>query len=144
MNKSVIEQWFDMFVKLVVTIFLFSSIYILIFMGIEAEVSIKYIWGVFGISLSLSLARIPFFYEWNMGKFAVIVFNVIYALFANAVVLFVGSFLRWFNFKQPATIIGIEITFVLVFVVVWLIIWISMKHSEQKLNNQLKKIKGGE
>ena len=141
MNKTIINQAIDMFTRLVTAIFIFSSIYISFFGGIESVVQIKYIWAVLIISLVLTAGRIPFFNDEGYSKNALIIWNIIYFIGANFVVLATGLFLNWFSLKYPATIIGMELTFIAVFLVVWFSIYISIKHSKQKLNDQLKKIK---
>lgn len=141
MNNSRLSDFFDMFTKLATAIFLFSSLYILCFVGIEGAVSLKYVWGVLGISAVLSLAKIIIFPDRELPKATFLVCNIVYALFCNIVVLAVGLWLNWFSLNHPATIIGIEITFVVVFIVVWIAIYLSTKHSADQMNEQLKKLK---
>lgn len=141
MNKNILNQFFEMFTKLTTVIFIFSSVYISIFVGFNDSLSVKYIWGVLFVALVISVARIPFFSEKERSKRQFLILNIIYFLITNAVVLATGFILHWFTLENPATIIGMEITYVLVFATVWFLIYISIKHSAQKLNDQLKKIK---
>lgn len=141
MNKTIINQAIEIFTKLATAIFLFSSIYIAFFTGTESTVQIKYIWAVLLISFVLTVGRIPFFNDERFSKNALIIWNIIYFIGANFVVLATGFFMNWFSLKSPATILGMELTFIAVSIVVCFSIYISIKHSKQKLNNQLKKIK---
>ena len=98
----------------------------------------KYIWGVLAISLILSAAYLPLYSD--LSKKAYIIGSVIYYVFADCVVLGVGLLLGWFRLEVPASIIGMEITFVVVSVSVFFIEYLSIKHSTHVLNDQLKKI----
>jgi len=138
MNKSKLSFFIVMFSILATAIFIFSSVYTVCFAGLDAVLSVKYIWGVLGISFVLTLAYLPFLSE--LSRTAYIIWNIVYFLFADFIVLLTGFFLGWFSLKHPVTIIGMEITFVVVFVTVWVTTYISIKHSAQKLNEQLKKI----
>ncbi|MCQ2591732.1 MAG: DUF3021 family protein [Treponema sp.] len=141
MNKSILNQFIDMFSKLSTAIFFFSSIYIAIFVGFDGGLSVSYIWGVLALSFIICLARLPFCFDKEMTKKKYILWNVFFFIFANIVVLVFGFLLGWFNLKAPATIIGMEITYIAVSIVIWVLICMSMKHSADKMNQQLKKIK---
>lgn len=141
MNKNILDQFIEMFAKLTTAIFIFSSIYISLFVGFSETLSVKYIWGVLFVSFIISVARIPFFYEKERSKLQYVILNIVYFFVTNSVVLLTGFFLHWFTLEKPETIIGMEITYIAVFAVVWGLIYISIKHSAQKLNEQLKKIK---
>lgn len=141
MNKSKFNFLLDMFAKLSTAIFLFSSIYIAIFNGIEKSMSVTYIWGVLAQAFLLTVAYIPLIPETEFSKKRLLIINICYFIFADIVVLGFGLFLKWFSISHPVTIIAMEITFVVVFVVVYSIMYISAKSSAAKMNEQLKKIK---
>lgn len=138
MNKSKFSYFIHMFSMLTTAILVFSSIYILFFFGLNVEIKMKYIWGVLAISLILSTAYLPLYSD--LSKKAYIIGSVIYYVFADCVVLGVGLLLGWFRLEVPASIIGMEITFVVVSVSVFFIEYLSIKHSTHVLNDQLKKV----
>lgn len=127
-----------MFSKLTTAILLCSSVYIFCFNGFDATLGVAYIWGVLGISLLLSVAYLPFLNE--LSKKAYIIWTIVYALFANAVVMGAALLLGWVSVKVTSSIIGMEIVFVVVYAVVWFFMWLSLKRSTQVLNEQLKKV----
>lgn len=127
-----------MFSKLTTAILLCSSVYIFCFNGFDATLGVAYIWGVLGISLLLSVAYLPFLNE--LSKKAYVIWTIVYALFANAVVMGAALLLGWVSVKVPSSIIGMEIVFVVVYAVVWFFMWLSLKRSTQVLNEQLKKV----
>lgn len=139
MNKTKLNFFIEMFSKLTAAILLFSSVYIFCFNGFDTVLSVKYIWGVIGIALLLSVAYLPFLNE--LSRKSHIIWSIGYALFANAVVLGAALFLGWISVQVPSSIIGMEIVFVVVYAVVWFVMWLSLKRNTQLLNDQLKKVK---
>jgi len=135
------SSFIDLFTKLSTAIFLFSSLYILFFVGFNAVVPLRYVWGVLGVSAVLSLANILLFPERELPPAQFLLRTIGYALFCNVVVLGVGLWLRWFSLKAPATLIGLEITFAVVFAVVWGVMYLSTKRDTDKMNAQLQKLK---
>lgn len=127
-----------MFSKLTTAILLCSSVYIFCFNGFDATLGVAYIWGVLGISLLLSVAYLPFLNE--LSKKAYIIWTIVYALFANIVVMGVALLLGWVSVKVPSSIIGMEIVFIVVYAVVWFFMWLSLKRSAQVLNEKLKEV----
>lgn len=140
MNKSKISYFLTMFSIMVTAILIVSSIYIYCFRGMAYVLNVKYVWSVLGLSLGLSLGYLPFLSD--LSRRAYVIWNIVYFFIADFIVLLVGFIQGWFSLARPSTIIGMEITFVLVYVIVWIVILISMKNSTQKLNDQLKKIQG--
>lgn len=141
MNKSKLNFLIDLFAKITTVSFIFSSIYIFIFAGLETAFSVKYVWGILGESFILSVAYLPFVTEKEMPRKKYLICNILYFIFADLVVLGLGLYMGWFSLKRPATFIGMEINFVSVFVVVWAIMYLSAKNSATKMNEQLKKLK---
>ncbi|MBQ0167965.1 MAG: DUF3021 family protein [Treponema sp.] len=138
MNKSKLNFFIEMFSKLTTAILLCSSVYIFCFNGFDATLGVAYIWGVLGISLLLSVAYLPFLNE--LSKKAYIIWTIVYALFANIVVMGVALLLGWVSVKVPSSIIGMEIVFIVVYAVVWFFMWLSLKRSAQVLNEKLKEV----
>lgn len=138
MNKSKLNFFIEMFSKLTTAILLCSSVYIFCFNGFDATLDVAYIWGVLGISGLLSVAYLPFLNE--LSKKAYVIWTIVYALFANIVVMGAALLLGWVSVKVPSSIISMEIVFVVVYAMVWFFMWLSLKRSTQVLNDQLKKI----
>lgn len=141
MNKSLVSAFIDMFAKLATAIFFFSSIYICIFSGIHGSVSLSYIWGVLLLSAILTAARLPFLKEKEMPRIPFLLWNIVYSVFANGVVLATGLWLGWFSLAHPITIIAMELLFVVIFITVWVVMYLSLRHSTEKMNSQLQKFK---
>lgn len=141
MKKSNISFLIDMFSKLSTAIFLFSSIYIYIFSGLERIMSVTYIWGVLAQAFLLTVAYIPFRTEKEMSKRRLLISNICYFIFADLVVLGFGLLFKWFTLDHPITIIAMELTFVVVFIVVYLVMYLTAKSTVSKMNEQLKKLK---
>lgn len=83
MNKSKISFLIDMFAKLTTAIFLFSSLYIAIFNGINTSISFSYIWGVLGLSFLLTVAFIPLIPEKEISRKRLLICNICYFIFAD-------------------------------------------------------------
>lgn len=141
MNKSKISFLIDMFAKLTTAIFLFSSLYIAIFNGINTSISFSYIWGVLGLSFLLTVAFIPLIPEKEISRKRLLICNICYFIFADVVVLGFGLLLNWFSLQHPVTIVAMEITFIVISIAVYLIMYFSAKNSAAKMNEQLKKMK---
>lgn len=141
MYKTKLGYLMDLFSKITTFSFIFSSIYILIFAGTEENFSIRYIWGILGESFVLAAAYLPLITEKELSKSRYLIYNILYFLFANVVVLGFGLYMGWFSLKRPATIIAMELNFLLVFITVWAVMYFSAKSSVNKMNEQLKKMK---
>jgi len=141
MNKTRFNFFIDMFSKLTTAIFLFSSIYIFLFNGFQKNLSVKFVWGILAEAFLITLGYLPLVTEKEMPKSRYLIFNILYFIFTDLVVLGFGFYFGWFSIKHPITIIAMEITFVITFAVVYLIMFMSVKRSTKKMNDQLKKLK---
>lgn len=141
MNKTRLRFFIDLFSKITTFSFIFSSAYILIFAGLETTFSVRYVWGILGQAFVLAAAYVPFVTEKEISKKKYLIYNILYFLFADLVVLGFGFYLGWFSLKRPATIVAMEINFILIFFTVWVIMYLSAKNSATKMNEQLKKLK---
>lgn len=141
MNKTKFNFFIDLFTKIAAISFIFSSVYIVIFAGFEKVLSVKYVWGILGESLVLAAAYLPFLTEKEMSKKKLLFCNILYFLVADFVVLGFGFYMGWFSFSHTATVVMMEVNFVIVYVVVRVIMYLSAKNSAAKMNEQLKKLK---
>lgn len=141
MNKIRLRFFIDMFSKLTTAIFIFSSIYIFLFAGFEKILSVKLIWGILAEAFLITLGYLPLITEKEMSKVKYLVSNILYFIYTDVVVLCFGFYFGWFSVRHPITIVAMEATFVITYAVVYVVMYLSVKHSADKMNEQLKKLR---
>ena len=136
--KEKIKLLLDIFARISASIFLFSSIYISLFWGVQTDINLSYIWGVLFISLAATIVRIPFFSDKEISKTKMLVYNVLYFLFVNILVLVIGYKLEWFYLNERKMLWGIEITIIVVYICVMVISYMFDYQIAEKMNEKLK------
>ena len=134
--KEKISRLINLFCAITASIFIFSSIYIWIFWGIDVSLPLAYIFGVLFIGLASTLAYIPLLSDKEFSKRAMVVMNTLHFLFVNATVLATGYFLEWFSAR---TLPALEITIVVVYAAVNVISYFASDREAKRLTELLKK-----
>lgn len=137
--KEKISRLINLFCSITAAIFIFSSIYICIFWGINIQLPLAYIFGVLLIGLVSTLAYIPLLSDKEFSKLAMIVMNTLHFLFVNAVVLATGYFLEWFSAR---TLPAMELTIIVVYAAVNVISYFINDREAKKLTELLNKRRG--
>lgn len=139
MNKNKLSVFITMFSELTTSIILVSSVYVAVFKGFHSEVDLDFIWGVLAIAFISSLCYLPLLNDMSRKKY--LFWWIFYLLVINVVVFVTGLFLNWVSFDVPASVIGLEIVYIVVTATVCLTMWLSSRHIVQTMNEQLKKVK---
>lgn len=139
MNK--IAKLFSLFCTISTSIFICSSIFVLICWGPETKLDLSYTFGVLLIGFVSSILHIPVLGEKEISKKQLLAFRIIYFIIINALVLFVGYKLLWFSFSNKASVIGMEITILFVFLLINVFEYISGLNDAKKINEVLTKRK---
>lgn len=137
--KEKISRLINLFCSITAAIFIFSSIYICIFWGINIQLPLAYIFGVLLIGLVSTLSYIPLLSDKEFSKLAMIVMNTLHFLFVNAVVLATGYFLEWFSAR---TLPAMELTIIVVYAAVNAISYFINDREAKKLTELLNKRRG--
>lgn len=137
--KEKISRLINLFCSITAAIFIFSSIYICIFWGINIQLPLAYIFGVLLIGLVSTLSYIPLLSDKEFSKLAMIVMNTLHFLFVNAVVLATGYFLEWFSAR---TLPAMELTIIVVYAAVNVISYFINDREAKKLTELLNKRRG--
>lgn len=137
--KEKVSRLINLFCSITAAIFIFSSIYICIFWGVNTQLPLAYIFGVLFIGLVSTLAYIPLLSEKELSKRAMVVMNTLHFLFVNAVVLATGYFLKWFSAR---TLPAMELTIIVVYAAVNVISYFINNREAKKLTELLNKRRG--
>lgn len=133
-----IQGLIDVFTQIAVSIFIFSSIYIALFYGVDVPIHLSYIWGVFSLAFFATLLRIPLIFSKEMTKIQMLIYNIIYFALINTAVLIAGYYLDWFIPSEKKMIIGMEITVIVVFFMVMFFMHTKDMQVAEKMNEKLK------
>lgn len=142
--KEKISEMINVFTRVVATIFIFASIYLLIFWGNERVFSAVDILGILFIGLISAISRIPFMTNREYSKKSLFVLNFIYFLIVNFVSLAIGFLREWFSFEKFASILCFELIIVGVYVIVKLISYKIDLNEANEMNKKLNSIQKDE
>lgn len=138
MDKKQIPFFFDLFARIATLIFLFSSIYIIIFFGVETELNVLFSLVILAIALICTVLHFALFGNKEMSKKRMLITKIIYFISVNLIVLTAGYFFHWFNINDHKMLLGLEITIILVYTSVLVISHLFDLHTAEKMNEKLK------
>ena len=129
----------DMYARITTTVVFASALYIVIFWGMEAELTVSLLWQILGISAICALG-VPLMLcheERYPSRRAGFLRNVLQFVYVNGVVLASGFLFRWFLPSSLPMILGMELCIILVYVfVIWLAYVLDVRQAEE-MNRKL-------
>lgn len=141
MNKEKLDTFINFFTRISTVIFIFSGIYICVFYGFKAGISVSYVFGVLGMSAVFAIGGTLLKSSETVSKKVRFVQGISFFIFVNIITLLVGFILHWFSPKHLSTVIGMEVTIFIVFFVVTFITYRIDANTANKLNEKLKERK---
>ncbi|MCR4736007.1 MAG: DUF3021 family protein, partial [Treponema sp.] len=132
--KEKINIMIMIFTRVVTAIFLIASIYIALFFGYERALAIKDIWAIMLIGLFSAICYLPFLFEINYSKTAMIILQIVYFVTINVVTLFAGYLCHWFTLKNPINLLSFEAVVICVYALVMILSYKIDSTSAKKMN----------
>lgn len=135
--KEKIGELIKVFTRVVTTIFIIASIYMLIFWGTERIFSALDILGILLIGIVSAICIIPYMSDKEYSKKGLLFLNILYFFEINIVSLVVGFVRQWFSFEHISTVICFELVIIAVYVIVSLINYKIDLNEANEMNKKL-------
>ena len=138
--KEKISELIKVFTRVVTTIFIIASGYMLLFWGTERIFSALDILGILLIGFVSAICTIPFMSDKEYSKKGWLLLNILYFFEVNITSLIVGFVRLWFSFEHIITLICFEIVIISVYVIVSVINYKIDLHEANEMNKKLNSI----
>ena len=135
--KEKISELIKVFTRVVTTIFIIASGYMLLFWGTERIFSALDILGILLIGFVSAICTIPFMSDKEYSKKGWLLLNILYFFEVNITSLIVGFVRQWFSFEHIITLICFEIVIISVYVIVSVINYKIDLHEANEMNKKL-------
>lgn len=133
-----IKNLFNMFCYVTTLIFMFSSIYCVIFWGKDVMLSISYVWGTLGVAAATSLIAMIFSVDNEVSKVKIIIFRILGFVAISAIVFVCSHYLCWIDFHDKKMIFGMFVTVLIVYILVYVFEYFIGVQDAQQMNKVLK------
>ncbi|WP_407398141.1 hypothetical protein [Treponema sp.] len=141
MNRDFISKLILKFSVINTLVFIFSSLFILVFWGFDVNLNLPYVFGCLGLSFFLALLNCLLEIKDNTSKSKALLYNVLFFIMVNASVVSMGLWLKWFDFKDLGMICGFEVTILVVYGIAGFFNWYAGCIMANKMNDRLSKLK---
>lgn len=134
----------DIFGKITAGVLMAAAAYITIFWGTEAKISAMILWQVLIVSAVCSVPVLLFAADngKELSKRGMFVRQLLYFLFVNVVVLWLGRRFEWFEFRNLGMVAVMEVLIIAVYALVNLVSYLSERSVAQNMNERLRKMRG--
>ena len=132
--------------RVIALIFIVSTLFQRFILHQDAHWAINDIWGVVFIGIVSGLGAGFFCGQRDMSKVKATVIQIAYFLILNAVLLFTGLYLGWFD-KELSSLIVMEIMFLIIYIAVSVLVYLLDYNEAKKINQKIqdrKKIQGND
>ena len=138
--KDKIKTLIYIFSLIVTAIFIIDSIFLLIFKGKGAVLSVVDVLFILLDAFICALCYLPFLSDKGFSKTKMVLMQTGYFLVINAVVLVTGLFLNWFSFKHPASFFEFEGVIVFSYILAFFTAYKIDSGTADKMNQKLKQM----
>lgn len=136
--KEQINTLISIFTRVVSAIFVFTSIYLVCFVGFSATFKLKDILFILLIGLISAVCYLPMLGDRTFSKAQMLALQIGYFLVINTVVLVTGYFLTWFCFEDKLSFIAFEGVIIAVYLIVMFVSYKVDSGSAEKMNKRLR------
>lgn len=138
-----LKMLMDIFGKITFGVLIAAAVFISVFWGFDAEISVKVLWQILVVSVVCSIPILMFASdaEKELSKKGMFVRQLLYFIFVNITVLGFGNLFEWFSFQNPYMVILMEILIIVVYVVVSTVCYLSDRATAQNMNEKLQEMK---
>ena len=138
--KQRIQFLITLFTRIVTTIIILASLFIVIFYGLDADFSVKDLLYFIFIGFLDTILYIPFLTEKELSKRKWFIMNVIYFLCVNISTVFIGYKLHWFSFSRISSFCSFECIILGTYSLVMFFFYKVDSNEAEKMNEKLKNL----
>ena len=124
-----LKMLMDIFGKVTFGVLIAAAVFISVFEGFDAQISVKIHWQILAVSAVCSVPVLMF------------VRQLLYFIFVNIVVLGLGKIFEWFSFQNFSMVLFMEVLIIAVYAVVNIICYLSDRADAQSMNKKLLEMK---
>lgn len=136
--KSFLRKWYTTFSWIATAVLIFSTVYILIYWGVDTKLETSLLGEIIVVAALTSLACLPYwnFFE-RISMLGMLISYIASFIYVNAVVLTCGYFFEWFHKEDKGMLVGMEVGVLLIYVLVVILCYTSDLSMAKKMNRKL-------
>ena len=134
-----LKMLMDIFGKVTFGVLIAAAVFISVFEGFDAQISVKILWQILAVSAVCSVPVLMFDSDASkeLSKKGMFVRQLLYFIFVNIAVLGLGELFEWFSFRNFL----MEILIIAVYAVVNTICYLNDRADAQSMNEKLLEMK---
>ena len=136
-----LKMLMDIFGKVTFGVLIAAAVFISVFEGFDAQISVKILWQILAVSAVCSVPVLMFDSDASkeLSKKGMFVRQLLYFIFVNIVGL--GKIFEWFSFQNFSMVLFMEVLIIAVYAVVNIICYLSDRADAQSMNKKLLEMK---
>lgn len=138
-----LKMLMDIFGKVTFGVLIAATVFISVFGGFDAQISVKILWQILAVSAVCSVPILMFASDASreLTKKGMFARQLLYFIFVNIVVLGLGKIFEWFSFQNFSMVLLMEVLIIAVYAVVNIICYLSDRADAQSMNEKLLEMK---
>lgn len=138
-----LKMLMDIFGKVTFGVLIAATVFISVFGGFDAQISVKILWQILAVSAVCSVPILMFDSDASkeLSKKGMFARQLLYFIFVNIVVLGLGKIFEWFSFQNFSMVLFMEVLIIAVYAVVNIICYLSDRADAQSMNKKLLEMK---
>ena len=138
-----LKMLMDIFGKITFGVLMAAAVFISVFEGFDAQISVKILWQILAVSAVCSVPILMFASDASkeLSKKGMFVRQLLYFIFVNIAVLGLGKLFEWFSFRNFSMVLLMEILIIAVYAVVNTICYLNDRADAQSMNEKLLEMK---
>ena len=136
-----LKMLMDIFGKVTFGVLIAAAVFISVFGGFDAQISVKILWQILAVSAVCSVPVLMFDSSKELSKKGMFARQLLYFIFVNIVVLGLGKLFEWFSFQNFSMVLFMEVLIIAVYAVVNIICYLSDRADAQSMNEKLLEMK---
>ena len=138
-----LKMLMDIFGKVTFGVLIAAAVFISVFGGFDAQISVKILWQILAVSAVCSVPVLMFDSDASkeLSKKGMFARQLLYFIFVNIVVLGLGKLFEWFSFQNFSMVLFMEVLIIAVYAVVNTISYLSDRADAQSMNEKLLEMK---
>ena len=138
-----LKMLMDIFGKVTFGVLIAATVFISVFGGFDAQISVKILWQILAVSAVCSVPILMFDSDASreLTKKGMFARQLLYFIFVNIVVLGLGKIFEWFSFHNFSMVLFMEVLIIAVYAVVNIICYLSDRADAQSMNEKLLEMK---
>ena len=138
-----LKMLMDIFGKITFGVLMAAAVFISVFGGFDALISVKILWQILAVSAVCSVPVLMFDSDASkeLSKKGMFARQLLYFIFVNIAVLGLGKIFEWFSFQNFSMVLFMEVLIIAVYAVVNTISYLSDRADAQSMNEKLLEMK---